>query len=320
VRDRLGRTASWVIISEDLPDEDNRVELSTTLSDEAGLAAPALVYRRSENTRRLAAWQVERARESLLEAGAWRVDVVEHAANGHLMGTARMGTDPRTSVVDRWGIAHDVPNLAVVDGSVFVTAGSANPTSTIVALALRTADHLLARRGDLPTPTRPTSVAGFAAAPAAPDAAAGVALRAPSRRSTAERPVVFALSDVARRRLRDVADLLIPAGEGMPAASEVDVAGRLVDRVLDARPDLGEPLARMLDEAHDDPAAAVAALASGNGDALARLRYVVAAAYYLDERVRALLDYAPEPAAPVRADVYPDYVDEGLLDHVLAET
>jgi choline dehydrogenase-like flavoprotein len=58
------------------------------------------------------------------------------------MGTARMGDDPAASVVDRWGRAHDVPNLFIVDGSVFVNCASINPTSTIQALALRTADWI----------------------------------------------------------------------------------------------------------------------------------------------------------------------------------
>ena len=77
------------------------------------------------------------------------------------MGTARMGDDPATSVVDRGASAHDVPNLGVVDGSVFVTAGSANPTSTIAALALRTADHLVEHRRDIPVPAPPRQFAGF---------------------------------------------------------------------------------------------------------------------------------------------------------------
>ena len=68
----------------------------------------------------------------------------------HLLGTARMGTDPATSVVDKWNRAHDVANLYVVDGSCFVTSGGVNPTSTICALALRAADHLVeTRRGQV---------------------------------------------------------------------------------------------------------------------------------------------------------------------------
>ncbi|MDG2335564.1 MAG: GMC family oxidoreductase, partial [Myxococcota bacterium] len=63
-------------------------------------------------------------------------------AGWHLMGTARMGTDPATSVVDPVGRAHDVENLFVVDGSVFVTSGGVNPTCTLQAIALYVADHI----------------------------------------------------------------------------------------------------------------------------------------------------------------------------------
>ena len=70
-------------------------------------------------------------------------------AGWHLMGTARMGTDPRRSVVNEWGRAHDVRNLFVIDGSIFVTAGAVNPTSTIQALALYVADTIKSRLANL---------------------------------------------------------------------------------------------------------------------------------------------------------------------------
>jgi choline dehydrogenase-like flavoprotein len=62
------------------------------------------------------------------------------------MGTARMGSDPRRSVVDARNQAHDVKNLFIVDGSSFTTCSSVNPTSTIGALALRAADGIWERR------------------------------------------------------------------------------------------------------------------------------------------------------------------------------
>ena len=70
----------------------------------------------------------------------------------HLLGTARMGDDPKTSVLDRWNRAHDVPNLYVVDGSCFVTSAGVNPTSSIVALALRAADHMVETRSNQQVP------------------------------------------------------------------------------------------------------------------------------------------------------------------------
>ena len=103
------------------------------------IPAPKIRYRISENTRKLLRFAVERMEEIHAASGAVRTFPVELWIDqpGHLMGTARMGHDPATSVVDSYGRAHDVPNLFLADGSIFVTSGSANPTCTISALALR---------------------------------------------------------------------------------------------------------------------------------------------------------------------------------------
>jgi len=87
---------------------------------------------------------VERAKEVMEAAGAKEVlsSPLRRNAGWHLLGTARMGDNPDRSVVDRWGRAHDVPNLFIIDGSVFVTGACINPTPTIQALALRTADYI----------------------------------------------------------------------------------------------------------------------------------------------------------------------------------
>jgi choline dehydrogenase-like flavoprotein len=61
-----------------------------------------------------------------------------------------MGNHPKTSVVDGWGRCHDVKNLFIIDGSVFVTSGTVTPTSTIQAIALRTADYIKDNAGNLP--------------------------------------------------------------------------------------------------------------------------------------------------------------------------
>jgi choline dehydrogenase-like flavoprotein len=77
-------------------------------------------------------------------------EVVEEPRYAHLIGGARMGDDPRASVVDSFGRSHDIPNLFLCDGSIFPTQGSANPGLTIQALAARTADYLIAE-GDAVT-------------------------------------------------------------------------------------------------------------------------------------------------------------------------
>jgi choline dehydrogenase-like flavoprotein len=134
----------WAANTEDLPEPDNRVTLDDTLTDGDGLPAPRVRYRISENTRRILRFSVDRMTEMHEAAGAVDTIAVEVWIDqpGHLLGTARMGDDPSTSVTDSFGRAHDVPNLFVADGSLFVTGGAANPTATITALALRVAKHI----------------------------------------------------------------------------------------------------------------------------------------------------------------------------------
>jgi choline dehydrogenase-like flavoprotein len=304
VAERLGRTVSWIVLVEDLPDTDNSVDLSPTLTDSDGLPAPRITYRISDNTRRNMAFQTERAEASLRAAGAWRTDTFTHLSNGHFMGTARMGHDPQRSVVDPWCVAHDIPNLLVVDGSVFVTAGAANPTSTIAALALRAATHLLEHRRDVPTPRQPASFT----VPPTP-----VALRTPSTSAVAsdERPVPE-LTAEHRERLARFAEVLIPAAVTMPPAGEIVRRG--VDRVLAARPDLGDLLVRALDELPDDADLTALTADDRTGHAL---RYTVAGAYYTDTTVHDALGYPSTRPRPVPAFDYPEYLAEGLLDHLL---
>lgn len=134
---------------EDLPEPDNRVALSETLADRDGLPAPRLVYALSAESRRVLDFGIARAREALEAAGAraCHVDPLRIEAGFHLMGTARMGADPATSVVDDWGRCHEIENLHIGDASVFVTSGCLNPTATAQAFALRLADRIAATTG-----------------------------------------------------------------------------------------------------------------------------------------------------------------------------
>jgi choline dehydrogenase-like flavoprotein len=154
VRKWLGRSAIWGITAEDLPEEQNRVTLDPDLADSAGVPAPKLTYRVSENSRRILEFNVERAEESLKAAGACSAVSLPLMRDfgWHLLGTAVMGTDPSRSVVDPYGRAHDVPNLYVIDGSTFVTSAGANPTPTICALALRATDRLIRGRRNQKVP------------------------------------------------------------------------------------------------------------------------------------------------------------------------
>ncbi len=154
VRSHLGHGANWGLFAEDLPDVANHVTLSDTVTDASGIAAPEIHYAMSENARKMLDFHIERATESLLEAGAHSIEVdrLMRYSGWHLLGTARMGDDPGTSVLDRWNRTHDVPNLYVVDGSCFVTSSGVNPTSTIVALALRAAEHMVDTRFEQQVP------------------------------------------------------------------------------------------------------------------------------------------------------------------------
>lgn len=141
---RHGRGILWAANTEDLPEESNRIVLDPELTDDLGVPAPKVEYRISENNWKILRFTVARMEELHQAAGATETFPVEVWTDqpGHLLGTARMGDDPGSSVVDSFGRAHDVPNLFVADGSIFVTGGSANPTATICALALRIGKHI----------------------------------------------------------------------------------------------------------------------------------------------------------------------------------
>ena len=127
----------------ELSDDFNRVELHPTLKDEFGVPGLKVFYRHGENTLKMMDFCVARVEEVLNAAGATKIVATSRSTpNHHLLGTARMGSDPKTSVVDKWGRAHEVKNLFIIDGSVFTTSGCCNPTSTIQAIALRTADYI----------------------------------------------------------------------------------------------------------------------------------------------------------------------------------
>lgn len=143
-RDRYGHAVGITVMTEDLPENHNRVTLDPVLTDSHGVPAPKIQYTVSGNTRRMLDHGVERAKEVFQAAGAKKLlwSHLRRNAGWHLLGTARMGDDQATSVVDRWGRAHEVPNLFIIDGSIFVTGACVNPTTTIQALALRTADYI----------------------------------------------------------------------------------------------------------------------------------------------------------------------------------
>ncbi len=143
----FGHAVSVGVCCEDLPEAHNTVTLDSELADSHGIPAPKITYRLSENSERMLAHGLARGAELMKAAGAHTIyeDGPLRLAGWHLLGTARMGADPETSVVNEWGRSHDVRNLFIVDGSVFVTSGGVNPTTTIQAVALYIADQMKQR-------------------------------------------------------------------------------------------------------------------------------------------------------------------------------
>jgi len=142
-----GRTTS-------LPVESNSVALDAVVKDRWGRPAILTTYRDHPDDLQTMRFFHDRSKELLEAAGAeeiWAPEVQETTLGAHLLGTARMGNDPRSSVVDRYHRAHDVRNLFVCDGSSFVTSGRGQPTMTIQALAFRAGEHIarFARNGEI---------------------------------------------------------------------------------------------------------------------------------------------------------------------------
>ena len=134
--------ASLGLLGEILPWPDNRVTLSEE-RDQFGIRVPHISFSLHDNDHKLIKAAKNKTMEVMHAAGA--TEVIQEARYAHLVGAARMGNDPRTSVVDKFGRTHDVANLFLCDGSILPTQGSANPGLTIQALAARTADYLIAQ-------------------------------------------------------------------------------------------------------------------------------------------------------------------------------
>jgi choline dehydrogenase-like flavoprotein len=137
------------IVGECMPQERNSVTLSDG-RDQYGLRIPRVTYSYCDNDKRLIRHSLGFMRQALEAAGASDIwDETDDTC--HLNGTARMGDDPKTSVVNADCRSWDIPNLWICDGSVFPTVGGVNPSLTIQAIACRTADRIraMAQRGEL---------------------------------------------------------------------------------------------------------------------------------------------------------------------------
>ena len=132
--------------AEDAPQLKNRVDLDPQVRDVYGLPVARVTYENHDfelSTREL---YMPKMLEIVKAAGAqfgFIAPMDVPSASRHILGTLRMGNDPKTSVCDRFGKFHDLENLYCADGAVFVTSSGFNPTLTIQAVALRTAGTLV---------------------------------------------------------------------------------------------------------------------------------------------------------------------------------
>ncbi len=155
VRDRAGAYISMGGFGEVLPRYENYVDLDPAVKDKWGIPVLRFQYKFGDNERKMAADMADAAREMFEEAGIEVVSVDKNLLTEgwsiHELGTARMGTDPKKSVVNQFQQSHDVKNLFVVDGATHVSASNQNPTWTIMALCWRSCDYLAdqLRKGDI---------------------------------------------------------------------------------------------------------------------------------------------------------------------------
>ncbi len=141
------------ILSELLPLPENRVTVTSEVTDQNGIPVARMDYTQCDNDRKNIAFATQVLHDIFEAAGAQDVLVIDRYA--HLVGGCRMGSDPERSVVDANHRAWEVPNLFIADGSVMPTQGSANPALTIMALASRLAELLNRKRTGARQANRP---------------------------------------------------------------------------------------------------------------------------------------------------------------------
>jgi choline dehydrogenase-like flavoprotein len=143
VREEFGRWLGIRVYAEHLPERGNAVSLSPRSRDYFDNPGPHIQCDLGRYERGALEEGKDVARKILTTMGVSEMQTGNQSFSGHQIGTHRMGTDPRTSVVDVNLRAHDVDNLYACDGSVFPTSSGWNPTLTIMAVAWRASEHIL---------------------------------------------------------------------------------------------------------------------------------------------------------------------------------
>jgi choline dehydrogenase-like flavoprotein len=149
IKARAHAFGPWMAVvagfGEVLPNPDNRMTLHASRKDKWGMAIPHVDYAIGANEQAMIKQILNDGRAMLEAAGGQVVKQTDAAATPglgiHEMGTARMGHDPKTSVLNKWNQAHEVANLFITDGSAMASSGCQNPSLTYMALSARAADH-----------------------------------------------------------------------------------------------------------------------------------------------------------------------------------
>lgn len=140
--DQYENMAGMWIVGEDMPQETNRVTLNHDVKDQYGMPVANVHYSDHPNDRAMRDHAFQQGAAVYDAVGATRTFPTPPYPSTHNLGTNRMSENARDGVVNKWGQTHDIKNLFISDGSQFTTGAAENPTLTIVALAIRQADHL----------------------------------------------------------------------------------------------------------------------------------------------------------------------------------
>jgi len=146
VRENADRWNTAYIQKSTLPYEDNILDLDPAVKDPLGFPVVRITAEFKDNELKIGAFTQDKMEQWYREAGAIAIERLPPGVMGpstHAYGGTRMGDNRETTVVDRYGFSHEVPNLGVLGASVMGTSGARNPTLTAQALAWRTADHLV---------------------------------------------------------------------------------------------------------------------------------------------------------------------------------
>jgi len=159
LKEALAEPGAWSMgiggFGEMLPYFENKVTIDKTKKDKWGQYVLAIDCELKENEMKMRKDMIADGAEMLEAAGLKNVSTYDNGSFPgmaiHEMGTARMGRDPKTSVLNRWNQMHDVPNVFVTDGSCMTSAACQNPSLTYMALTARAADYAVSelKKGNL---------------------------------------------------------------------------------------------------------------------------------------------------------------------------